>query len=111
MSEECPVSITLNILNGKWKLLIIKELLTGKKRFSELKKSMPEVTQKMLTKQLRELEYYGLIERKIYPEIPPKVEYSLTPLGESLKPVLDVLHKWGEEYKAITSHFRSNKQV
>jgi len=85
MSEECPVSITLNILNGKWKLLIIKELLTGKKRFSELKKSMPEVTQKMLTKQLRELEYYGLIERKIYPEIPPKVEYSLTPLGESLK--------------------------
>ena len=111
MSEECPVSITLNILNGKWKLLIIKELLTGKKRFSELKKSIPEVTQKMLTKQLRELEYYGLIERKIYPEIPQKVEYSLTPLGESLKPVLDVLHQWGEEYKAITSHFRSNKQV
>jgi Predicted transcriptional regulators len=66
MSEECPVSITLNILNGKWKLLIIKELLTGKKRFSELKKSMPEVTQKMLTKQLRELEYYGLIEREKY---------------------------------------------
>ncbi|MFP3159532.1 MAG: helix-turn-helix domain-containing protein [Hydrogenobaculum sp.] len=111
MSEECPVSITLNILNGKWKLLIIKELLTGKKHFSELKKSMPEVTQKMLTKQLRELEYYGLIERKIYPEIPPKVEYSLTPLGESLKPVLDVLHKWGEEYKATTSHFKANKQA
>ncbi|MGC8588913.1 MAG: winged helix-turn-helix transcriptional regulator [Hydrogenobaculum sp.] len=98
MSEECPVSITLNILNGKWKLLIIKELLTGKKRFSELKKSMPEVTQKMLTKQLRELECYGLIERKVYPEIPPKVEYFLTPLGESLKPVLDILHQWGEEY-------------
>jgi DNA-binding HxlR family transcriptional regulator len=71
MSEECPVSITLNILNGKWKLLIIKELLTGKKRFSELKKSMPEVTQKMLTKQLRELEYYGLIEREKYTLKPP----------------------------------------
>ncbi|GAB6078146.1 winged helix-turn-helix transcriptional regulator [Hydrogenobaculum acidophilum] len=98
MSEECPVNITLNILNGKWKLLIIKELLTGKKRFSELKKAMPEVTQKMLTKQLRELEFYGLIERKVYTEIPPKVEYSLTPLGESLKPVLDILHRWGENY-------------
>ncbi len=98
MSEECPVNITLNILNGKWKLLIIKELLTGKKRFSELKKAMPEVTQKMLTKQLRELEFYGLIERKVYTEIPPKVEYSLTSLGESLKPVLDILHRWGEDY-------------
>ncbi len=105
--EECPVSITLNMLSGKWKLLIIKELLFGKKRFSELKKAMPDISQKMLTKQLRELEQYGLIERKVYPEIPPKVEYSLTPLGESLKLVLDTLHHWGEDYIKSRSTFSS----
>ncbi len=103
--EECPVSITLNILSGKWKLLIIKELLDGTKRFSELKRAMPTITQRMLTKQLRELEYFGLIKRTIYQEIPPKVEYSLTTLGESLKPVLDTLHKWGEEYIKTTNYF------
>lgn len=96
--EECPVSITLNILSGKWKLLIIKELMSGKKRFSELKRAMPSITQRMLTKQLRELEAFGLVERKIYQEIPPKVEYSLTDLGKSLKPILDTLHNWGENY-------------
>lgn len=94
----CPVDVTLSIINGKWKLLIIKELFSGKKRFSELQRAIAGITQKMLTKQLRELEHDYFINRKVYPQVPPKVEYSLTSVGESLKDVLDVMHKWGENY-------------
>ncbi len=95
---HCPVEATISVLNGKWKLLIIRELLSGPKRFSQLQRAIPGVTQKMLTKQLRELERDGLISRKVYPQVPPKVEYSLTDLGEKLKEVLDAMHSWGEEY-------------
>lgn len=94
----CPVDAILSILSGKWKLLIINELLSGKRRFSELQRAIIGITQKMLTKQLRELEHDDLIKRKVYPQIPPKVEYSLTSVGKSLKDVLDVMHKWGENY-------------
>ena len=95
---HCPVEATLSILSGKWKLLIIRELLSGPKRFSQLQRAIPEITQKMLTKHLRELERDGLIHRKVYPQIPPKVEYYLTEVGESLREVLEVLHRWGESY-------------
>jgi len=94
----CPVDATLSIIDGKWKLLIIKELLNKKRRFSELQRAIQGITQKMLTKQLRELERDGLIKRKVYAQVPPKVEYSLTAVGKSLKDVLDAMHKWGESY-------------
>lgn len=96
--SECPIEITLNIISGKWKFLIIKELIDGPKRFSQLNRSIKGINQRMLTKQLRELEKEGIIERKVYPQIPPKVEYTLTELGYKLKPVLLALHQWGVEY-------------
>jgi len=94
----CPIEITLNLLSSKWKTLIIRELLTGTKRFSEMKRVMPGVTQKMLTQSLRGLEDDGLIERKVYPVVPPKVEYSLTELGLSLSPVIDEMRRFGTHY-------------
>lgn len=94
----CPIEITLNLLSSKWKTLIIRELLTGTKRFSEMKRVMPGVTQKMLTQSLRGLEEDGLIERKVYPVVPPKVEYTLTELGLSLSPVIDEMRRFGTEY-------------
>ncbi len=100
---HCPVEATVSVINGKWKLLIIRELLKGPRRFSQIQRSIPGITQKMLTKQLRELERDGLIKRKVYPQVPPKVEYSLTPLGESLKEVLEAMHRWGEMYIKLTS--------
>ena len=96
----CPVETTLTMISDKWKVLILRDLLTGTKRFGELKKSLTGVSQKVLTSQLREMEENGLVERKAYPEVPPRVEYTLTDLGYSLKPVLDSLWNWGEEYKA-----------
>ena len=101
MEEEmlvCPIEITLNLLSSKWKTLIIRELLTGTKRFSEMKRVMPGVTQKMLTQSLRGLEEDGLIERKVYPVVPPKVEYTLTELGLSLGPVIDEMRRFGIHY-------------
>lgn len=95
---QCPIEITMNLLSSKWKTLIIRELLTGTKRFNELKRVMPEVTQKMLTQSLRGLEEDGLIERKVYPVVPPKVEYSLTDLGKSLSPVIDEMRRFGTHY-------------
>ncbi len=94
----CPIEITLNLLSSKWKTLIIRELLTGTKRFSEMKRVMPGVTQKMLTQSLRGLEEDGLIERKVYPVVPPKVEYTLTELGLSLSPVIDEMRRFGTQY-------------
>lgn len=94
----CPIEITINLLSSKWKTLIIRELLTGTKRFSEMKRVMPGVTQKMLTQSLRGLEDDGLIERKVYPVVPPKVEYSLTELGLSLSPVIDEMRRFGTHY-------------
>lgn len=95
---NCPVEITLKAIGGRWKVLILRELLFGVKRFGELHRSLHGITQKMLTQQLREMEEDGIINRQIYMQIPPKVEYSLTPLGETLKPVLDVMHEWGVQY-------------
>lgn len=94
----CPVELTLSIIGGKWKVLIIRELLSGKKRFSQIHKAIKGITQKMLSKQLRELERDGIINRKIYPEIPPRVEYSLTEEGENLRIVLESMQKWGSRY-------------
>jgi len=94
----CPVELTLSIIGGKWKVLIIRELLNGKKRFSQLHKAIKGITQKMLSKQLRELERHGIVKRKIYAEIPPKVEYSLTEEGEKLRIVLESMQQWGSMY-------------
>lgn len=96
----CPVETTLTLIGDKWKVLILRDLLPGTKRFGELKKSIGSVSQKVLTAQLRDMEENGLLSRKVYAEVPPRVEYTLTDLGYSLKPVLDAMSNWGEEYKA-----------
>ena len=91
----CPVEITMGLIGDKWKVLIIRDLLTGTKRFGELKKSLTGITQKVLTNNLRQMEASGLINRKVYAEVPPRVEYSLTETGLSLKPILDSMVQWG----------------
>ena len=96
----CPVETTLTLIGDKWKVLIIRDLMPGTKRFGELKKSIGGVSQKVLTSQLRQMEDCGLLTRTVYPEVPPRVEYALTELGRSLKPVLDAMQDWGEAYKA-----------
>lgn len=96
----CPVETTLMLIGDKWKVLILRDLLSGTKRFGELKKSIGGVSQKVLTAQLRDMEESGLITRRVYAEVPPRVEYSLTGLGQSLKPILDSMRNWGEEYKS-----------
>ena len=95
----CPVETTLTMISDKWKVLILRDLLTGTKRFGELKKSLTGVSQKVLTSQLREMEENGLVERKAYPEVPPRVEYTLTETGYSLKPILDAMSAWGADYQ------------
>ena len=94
----CPVETTLTLISDKWKVLILRDLLPGTKRFGELKKSIGHVSQKVLTAQLRQMEQSGLVNRKVYAEV-PKVEYSLTDVGYSLKPILDAMWTWGEEYQ------------
>lgn len=96
----CPVETTLTLIGDKWKVLILRDLMPGTKRFGELKKSIGNVSQKVLTAQLRDMEESGLVNRKVYAEVPPRVEYSLTELGQSLRPILDAMQKWGEDYKA-----------
>lgn len=96
--SACPVEITMSLIGDKWKVLIIRDLLTGTKRFGELKKSLSGITQKVLTNNLRQMESSGLILRKVYAEVPPKVEYSLSATGLSLKPILDSMVQWGNEY-------------
>ena len=95
----CPVEITMSLIGDKWKVLIIRDLLTGTKRFGELKKSLASITQKVLTNNLRQMESSGLIKRKVYAEVPPRVEYSLTNTGWSLKPILDSMVIWGNTYR------------
>lgn len=96
----CPVETTLTLIGDKWKVLILRDLMPGTKRFGELKKSIGSVSQKVLTAQLRDMEEGGLVLRRVYAEVPPRVEYSLTDLGKSLKPILDAMQNWGEKYKA-----------
>ena len=96
----CPVETTLMLIGDKWKVLILRDLMPGTKRFGELKKSIGSVSQKVLTAQLRDLEEKGLVSRKVSAEVPPRVEYSLTELGKSLSPILDAMREWGEHYQA-----------
>lgn len=96
---ECPVETTLMLISDRWKVLIIRDLLNGTKRFGEIKKSVGNVSQKVLTANLRSMEESGLLTRKVYPEVPPRVEYTLTQTGYSLKPILDAMVEWGTEYK------------
>ena len=95
----CPVELTLLLISNKWKILIIRDLLEGTKRFSELKKSITNISQKVLTSNLREMEENELLTRKVYPEVPPRVEYTLTDIGYSLKTLLDDMDKWGTWYR------------
>jgi DNA-binding HxlR family transcriptional regulator len=93
---SCLVETTLAVIGGRWKVLILQQLLGGVKRFNELHRALSGITHKTLTHQLREMEADGLVHRKVYPQIPPKVEYSLSPLGRTMKPVLDAMHHWAE---------------
>ena len=97
--SACPVETTLMLISDRWKVLIIRDLLGGTKRVGELKKSIGNISQKVLTANLRSMEESGLLNRKVYAEVPPRVEYTLTDTGYSLKPVLDAMVAWGTEYK------------
>lgn len=99
----CPVETTLFLISDKWKVLILRDLNGGTKRFGELKKSVDGISQKVLTSNLRQMEESGLVSRKVYAEVPPKVEYTLTELGYSLRPVLEAMAVWGKEYKSKLS--------
>lgn len=103
-AEGCPIEATLDLIDGKWKGVILYHLLDQTLRFNELQRRLRKITQRMLTKQLRELERDGLIIRKVYAEVPPKVEYSLSAEGQSMKPVLEVLHQWGTSRIARTTN-------
>jgi DNA-binding HxlR family transcriptional regulator len=92
---HCPIEVALEVIGGMWKVIVVRELLTGTKRYSELHRGLKRATHKMLAQQLRQLERDGVIARKVYPQVPPKVEYSLTPLGRRLGPLLDSMNGWG----------------
>lgn len=95
-SAPCPVEFTLDVIGGKWKCVLLYHLIDGTKRFSELRRICPSITQRMLTLQLRELEQDQIVHREVYQQVPPKVEYSLTPLGETLIPIILQLRQWGQ---------------
>ena len=97
-SISCPVESTLHVIGGKWKVLVIYQLLGNTRRFNELHRLLRSVSPRTLAKQLRQLEHDGVVRRKVYPEIPPHVEYSLTPLGKSLEPILMAMDKWAEAF-------------
>ena len=99
----CPVEVTLALISDRWKVLILRDLMQDTRRFGELKRSVGHISQKVLTTHLRSMEQSGLINRHVYAEVPPRVEYSLTDLGRSLKPVLDAMRTWGEEYRSMLS--------
>jgi DNA-binding HxlR family transcriptional regulator len=96
LTRKCPAETTLDVIGGRWKVPILWHLFKGTLRFSELRRGLEGITQKMLTQQLRELESDGIVNRKVYPQVPPKVEYSLTGEGQSLKPVVEAMCKWGK---------------
>ena len=95
----CPVETTLTLIGNKWKVLILRDLMPGSKRFGKLQRSIGKISQKVLTSNLKEMETKGIVHRKVYAEVPPRVEYSLTDLVKSLKPILDSMWNWGEKYK------------
>ena len=96
----CPVATTVQLIGSKWKLLIMRNLLARPWRFNELKKDLEGISQKVLTDSLRSMEEDGIITRTVYPEVPPRVEYALSDLGESMRPIIDVMQRWGLEYQA-----------
>lgn len=98
---QCPVETSLSVIGGKWKGIILYRLLDGTKRFSQLKRLIPAITHRTLTLQLRELERDGIVSRKVFAEVPPHVEYTLTPFGESIRPVIDALQQWGRAYRKM----------
>ena len=100
---ECPVATTVSIIGSKWKLLIMRNLLMRPWRFNELKKDLEGISQKVLTASLRSMEEDGIITRTVYPEVPPRVEYALSEMGESMRPILDAMKKWGTDYKNTNS--------
>jgi DNA-binding HxlR family transcriptional regulator len=110
-AHACPIETTLDVLGGKWKGMVLHRLLHGTLRFNELRRLLPHVTQRMLTRQLRELERDGVIRRKVYAEVPPKVEYSLTPFGLSLKPILLMMEDWGQQYQHQVTRFHEHVMV
>ena len=99
--QKCPVETTLRLIGEKWRILIIRDLLNGTKRFGELKKACSGISQKVLTHNLRKMEDDGLVKREVFPEVPPRVEYTLTDVGYSLAPVLDAMASWGTDYKTF----------
>lgn len=99
----CPIEVTLEVIGGKWKLLILFQLFRGTRRFGELKRTMPRITQRMLTRQLRELEEDGLVHREVYAQVPPKVEYSLTDVGRGLETLVRHMDQWGDRYATAQS--------
>ena len=96
---ECPIATTVQLIGSKWKLLILRNLLERPWRFNELKRSLDGISQKVLTDSLRSMEEDGLITRTVFPEVPPRVEYALSDLGETMRPILDAMKGWGEDYK------------
>ena len=104
--SACPVETTAQLIGSKWRLLIMRDLLDGTKRFGELKRSLGSISQKVLTSNLREMEERGLVERRVYPEVPPRVEYSLTEAGASLRPVIDAMRTWGVDYQQRAAQTR-----
>ena len=100
---ECPVATTVQLIGNKWKLLIMRNLLVRPWRFNELHKSLEGISQKVLTDSLRSMEADGIVTRTVYPEVPPRVEYALSDLGESMRPILNSMQEWGENYKALKS--------
>ena len=111
VQANCPAEIAISLLGSKWKLLILRELFKGMRRFGELSRNVPGISQKMLTQQLRQMEADGLVSRRVYPEVPPRVEYSLTEIGTSLRPILDAMHTWGDKYSKAHPQKGSEKKT
>jgi DNA-binding HxlR family transcriptional regulator len=109
--SACSVEAALDVIGGKWKGVIVYHLLSGTKRFNELHRSFQGITHRMLTLQLQELEEAGVVHRKVYPQVPPKVEYSLTPFGQSLRPILLLMREWGEEYTETLTETKQATQT
>lgn len=106
---ECPVATTVQLIGSKWKILIIRNLMQRPWRFNELKRDLTGISQKVLTDSLRSMELDGIIKRKTYPEIPPHVEYSLSDLGKSMKPIIEAMAEWGINYKKFLNNINENK--
>jgi DNA-binding HxlR family transcriptional regulator len=108
---NCPAAFTLKVISGSWKVPIVWHLMAGTRRFGELRKAVGGVTQKILAQQLRELEGDGIVKRKVYAEVPPKVEYSLTPMGQTLRPVVQIMCAWGTAHSSVKSRAKADNSA